>query len=136
MANVKITLGSTKRINNVNVYSDIDVASKNMGKTVYDREAIKTSINNILTWKQYERILNPNFGNSLWSTVFENINGLTKNNIINAVRKMLEYEPRIKVNNIDVYMNAQANEITVAFSYSIPNLDNAEEQYELTITKQ
>lgn len=136
MANVKITLGSTKRINNVNVYSDIDVASKNMGKTVYDREAIKTSINNILTWKQYERILNPNFGNSLWSTVFENINGLTKNNIINAVRKMLEYEPRIKVNNIDVYMNAQANEITVSFSYSIPNLDNAEEQYELTITKQ
>lgn len=136
MANVKITLGSEKRINNVNVYSDIDVTSKNMAKTVYDRESIKSSINNILTWKQYERILNPDFGNSLWSTIFENINGLTKNNIVNYVKNMLNYEPRIKVKNIDVTANASSNEIIISFSYTIPSLDEIEEQYEITISKQ
>lgn len=136
MANVKITLGSEKRINNVNVYSDIDVTSKNMAKNVYDRESIKSSINNILTWKQYERILNPDFGNSLWSTIFENINGLTKNNIVNYVKNMLNYEPRIKVKNIDVTANASSNEIIISFSYTIPSLDEIEEQYEITISKQ
>ena len=49
---------------------------------------------------------------------------------------MLDYEPRIKVENIDVETDAQANEITISFSYTIPNMSNSEEQYEITISKQ
>jgi phage baseplate assembly protein W len=136
MGNVRIKLSSTKKINNVNIYSDVDVTSDYLSKTLYDRAAIRSSIKNILTWKPYERILNPSFGNALWNNLFENIGQTSKNDIINTVKKMLSAEPRIKVGKIDVSANASANEISVAFSYTIPDLDENEEQYEITIAKQ
>jgi phage baseplate assembly protein W len=135
MGNIKLNLSSTKRINNVNIYSDIDVSSDYMSKTLYDRAAIKASITNILTWKPYERILNPSFGNSLWSNLFENINNSSRSDIINEVKNMLSAEPRIKIESIDVRTNASANQVFVSFSYSIPELEGAVEQYEITISR-
>lgn len=136
MGNIRIKLSSTKKINNVNIYSDVDVTSNYLSKTLYDRAAVRSSLNNILTWKPYERILNPSFGNSLWSNLFDNIGQTSKNDIMNAVKKMLSSEPRIKVGNINVSANASANEIFVSFSYTIPDLDDVEEQFEITIAKQ
>lgn len=136
MGNVRIKLDSTKKINNINIYSDVDVSSDYLSKTLYDRLAIRSSIKNILTWKPYERILNPSFGNALWSNLFENINQTSKNDIINSVKNMLSAEPRIKVKDINVFSNASVNELIVSFSYTIPSLDDMEEQYEITISKQ
>lgn len=136
MGNVRIKLDSTKKINNINIYSDVDVSSDYLSKTLYDRLAIRSSIKNILTWKPYERILNPSFGNALWSNLFENINQTSKNDIINSVKNMLSAEPRIKVKDINVFSNASVNELIVSFSYTIPSLDDIEEQYEITISKQ
>lgn len=135
MGNIKIKLDSTKKINNVNIYSDVDVTSNYMSNTLYDRAAVKASINNILTWKPYERILNPSFGNGLWLNLFENIRNETKASIIDTVKKMLKSEPRIKVGNISISTNASANELSVSFTYTIPELDDTEELYELKITK-
>ena len=135
MGNIRLNLSSTKRINNVNIYSDMDMSSEYVSKTLYDRAAIRNSISNILSWKPYERILNPSFGNVLWNSLFDNINMATKKSITSAVRDMLSAEPRIEVGNVNVSTNAAANEIFISFSYTIPKLDDAEEQYELTISK-
>lgn len=134
MANIKISLDTSKTVNNVNRYSDIDAASPNLSTTLYDEQAIKSSIYNILTWKPFERILNPSFGNTLWNNIFENIGHTSKGDIVNAVKKMLSVEPRIIVNNIDVALDIPANEITVSFSYKIIDSD-VENSYELTIRK-
>ena len=135
MANIKIKLDSNRTINNVNVYSDMDMSVKYVAKTLYDRQAVKNSLTNILTWKPYERILDPSFGNTLWDTVFENIGNMSRGDITSMVSKMLDKEPRIKVLGIDVSINPQENEIYVSFSYSIPEIDDRKEQFNITITK-
>jgi phage baseplate assembly protein W len=136
MANIKISLDSTKKINNVNIFSDIDIDSNYSSKTLYDRLSVRNSLKNILTWKPYERILNPSFGNMLWETVFDNMNNVSQTVITNLVKKMLAAEPRISVSNVRVNKNAAGNEVFISFSYTIPELDDSEEQYEITISRQ
>ena len=136
MGNIRIKLGSTKKINNVNVYSDVDVDAKYLENTLYDRAAVRSSLKNILTWKPYERILNPSFGNVLWDKLFDNIGSMTKNNIVDMVRRMLSSEPRIRVETVDVSTDAAANEVVISFTYSIPELDDTLERYDITIEKQ
>lgn len=136
MANIRIRLSSDKKINNVNRFSDIDVQSENVSKVLYDRNAVRNAISNILKWKPYERILNPEFGNVLWNNVFEMIGHSTKSDIINQVKKMLAYEPRISVSNIDVSVSANNNTIEVSFVYTIPKLDDTQEEYSITITRE
>lgn len=135
MANVKITLSSNKKINNVNTYSDVDVRSENISNTLYDRNAIRNAISNILKWKPMERILNPGFGNLLWENIFEMIGSSTKKDIVNAVKRMLSAEPRISVNQVDVVVSADNNKIEVSFTYTIPTLDDVAERYSITITR-
>lgn len=136
MGNVKIRLSSDKKINNVNRFSDIDVQSKNLTETLYDRNAIRNSIGNILKWRPYERILNPEFGNVLWNNIFEIIGHSTKSDIINQLKKMLSYEPRISISNIDVSIKPDNNKIEVSFIYTIPKLDDIPEEYSITITRE
>ena len=133
MGNVRIKLSSNKTVNNVNRYADIDVTSDGLENTHYDRNAIRSSIRNILTWKPYERILRPEFGNTLWRVVFENINSLSKANIADMVRKMLSAEPRISVKTILIDTDVANQQISVEFSYSIPSLSDAIETYSITI---
>ena len=136
MANIKIRLSSDKKVNNVNRFSDVDVRSEDLKNTLYDRKAIHNSLNNILKWKPYERILNPSFGNALWNDVFELVGRSSRSEIVSQVRKMLSAEPRIEVLTVDVQVGADNNHIDVYFTYRIPKLDNATEKFSLTITKE
>ena len=136
MANVKIKLSSDRKVNNVNKFSDIDVRSENLSTTLYDRNAIHNSLKNILTWKPYERILDPEFGNALWNGVFEMLGRSSKKEITSQVRKMLSAEPRIEIQTIDVQVSADNNSVDISFTYRIPKLDTETEEYSLTITKE
>lgn len=136
MANVHIKLNSTPKINDVDTYSDIDLASNNVADTLYDRNAIRNSISNILKWKPYERILNPTFGNSLWNTVFDSFGSLSKEAITGMVKKMLSAEPRINVEAVEVQMDITNSAISIAFMYTIPSLGTVPETYELKISKE
>lgn len=135
MANVHIRLSSTPKINDVDTYSDIDLTSKNVSDTLYDRNAIRNSIANILKWKPYERILNPGFGNTLWNTVFDMVRASSKDTIENMVKRMLAAEPRIRVEAVEVSVNAVNSAVSIAFMYSIPSMGKEMEKYELTISK-
>lgn len=135
MANIRIKLSSDKRINNVNRYSDVDVASENVSRTLYDRSAIRNSIYNILKWKPYERILDPAFGNSLWNNVFDMVSRYSKSDVVKQVNKMLAYEPRISVQDIDVSVDPEGHSVNVSFSYTIPALDGTVENYSMTISR-
>jgi phage baseplate assembly protein W len=72
----------------------------------------------------------------LWETVFDNMNNVSQTVITNLVKKMLAAEPRISVSNVRVNKNAAGNEVFISFSYTIPELDDSEEQYEITISRQ
>ncbi len=101
MASFTIKFGNLDKTSNGNVYSDINVTNLS-DKKITDKNAIKQSIYNMLHWRMGERVLFPDFGNPLYSYLFETINSSTIEQIKLAIRKMFTYEPRVKIDNIDI----------------------------------
>lgn len=128
MANIKINLGSDKTINKTDVYSDFDVNSKFINSTLKDRKAVKQSIINILNYRPQDKILFPSMGNTLWQRLFDNFSSFSKQDIVDEIERILSYEPRIRIIDIDVSTDIKAQGIYVSFSYSIPSLDVIDEK--------
>lgn len=83
----------------------------------YDYAAIRNSIFNIITTIPGQRILNPNFGVNLQKYLFLTVSETTArnigNDILNAVSK---FEPRVKVQNINVEVDETNQEYTITLS--------------------
>lgn len=139
MANKKITLSSVTATGKANTYYDIDVSANYLENTLVDRKAVENSLNNIFTWRPRERIMLPGFGNVLWNYLFDNFTNMSKSEIIDAVRQVLTWEPRIEVKDIDVEMQPDSNSMRIHFTYSIPMLEKNTDNkilssYSLTIS--
>lgn len=75
---------------------------------VSDVDDIIQSLKIILTTRKGERVTNPYFGCAMHDYLFDPINEITKNMIIDAIRMaLIEYEPRIMIENIDVDYSEQ-----------------------------
>ena len=132
MANFTLKLGNLNKTDAGNVYSDINVTNLN-DKKIVDRNAIKQSIYNMLHWRMGERVLFPDFGNPLYSYLFETINSSTIEQIKLAIRKMFTYEPRVKIDNIDIKNFSDEHYITLSVSYTI-NSTNEQDNIGITIS--
>jgi hypothetical protein len=70
--------GSTKgRLKNVHHYSDLDVltttSDDGVVPMVYDVEAVKASIRNILMWRVGENVIRPQFGHNIHRSMYEQL---------------------------------------------------------------
>ncbi len=90
-----------------------------------DTAAVKNSIYNIFSTKKGEMLLNPEFGSSLESYLFENVSPLIANiigeNIIGSLEK---YEPRIEVLYVNVLPQPDQNQYYVQLVYKFVNIKN------------
>ena len=126
MANININLNPTEysSIEKNWTYRDIDIPIDDEFSTNSDVNAIRSSMANIFSWRQGQRILNPQFGNVLYSFLFEGLNDVTRENMKKSIMTMLNVEPRINVMVIDVVFNDDDDsEVTVNLQYEIPTLD-------------
>ena len=92
-------------------------------KENYDFKAVDVALHNIFIWNPGERILVPEFGNLLHKFITEHINDITSKNIIAGVRKMFEWEPRVKLLNVEVIPVPDENQYNLKIAYAIPVLD-------------
>jgi len=65
-----------------------------------DFELIKRDLLNNLLIKQGEMPGRPNVGTDIWNYLFDNIDDATLKQIDNQMRKSIESDPRVKVENI------------------------------------
>jgi phage baseplate assembly protein W len=125
MANININL-NPKNDNIVEqtwTYRDIKMPLDDEFSDNKDVLAIRSSIANIFSWKRGQRILNPNFGNTLYNFLYEGGNDITRQNMKKSVTAMLSYEPRMNVINIDVEFDNDSTEVKVLIEYIIPKLN-------------
>jgi phage baseplate assembly protein W len=88
-----------------------------------DYLAIEGGIYNLFNFKQGERIINPEFGNSLYKYLYEPINDLTAKKIGNEIYTMFEkWEPRVLINDIKINPNTDQNTYYITILYSVPSL--------------
>ena len=117
------TTNQSKRSNRI--YKDLNLnftknpATKDVAK-LFDVQAIKRSVKNIILTNKYERPFNSDFGCNLRGFLFENITEpllvIIKDRVAMAIEK---YEPRVTVEDVVVRDDQDKNGISIMVSFLI-----------------
>ena len=121
------TTNQSKRSNRI--YSDLNLsftknpATKDVAK-LFDVQAIKRAVKNIILTNKYERPFNSDFGCNLRGFLFENMTEpmmvLIKDRVAMAIEK---YEPRVSVEDVVVREDETNNGIDIMVSLLIKGVE-------------
>lgn len=81
-------------------FSTID--SNNNSNVLYDIALIKQDIVNHFHIRKGEKLSDPSFGTIIWDVLFEPLTEVTKNAIVRDVSAIINFDPRVQVNQITV----------------------------------
>ena len=112
---------NTRNFSDLNMLFTASSATGDITKKV-DEEAIKTSIRNLISTKNYERPFHPEIGCQLFALLFENFTSVTaqviKKTIFDAINK---FEPRVSIIDVMLSESEDTNNLDVSITFSILN---------------
>ena len=109
------------------IYTDLDltfnkIPGSNDVAVSYDEQAVIRSVRHLLLTNFYERPFQPNLGSNLNTILFEPFNNLTagllQNEILNVITN---YEPRVKIDQINVTADEDNNQFNASLQFYIGN---------------
>lgn len=83
----------------------------------YDLTLIKQDIINHFHIRQGEKLENPEFGTIIWDVLFEPLTDALKEAIIKNVTDIINYDPRVSVNNVTIQTFESGIQIECALTY-------------------
>ena len=96
--------------------------------------AIARSIKNIVFTLPGEKWFNQNFGSRITSSLFENINDITANIIVDEITESItRYEPRVNLVNVRVYANNDNATFDATITYDIIGADVAPQELQFAL---
>ena len=69
---------------------------------ITDIELVKQDLLNHFSIRKGEKLMQPNFGSIIWGLIFEPIDSQTRQLIIDDVTRIVNYEPRLSLQNITI----------------------------------
>ena len=103
-----------------------------------DVDAVKNSVKNILTWNQGERILLPDFGNTIKKFLYEGINDINSDQIVNECKMLMtKWEPRVVIDRLfkkDSIEDQENNQVSIIMIWYVAGLPDEKYQEEIFIT--
>ncbi len=150
MATVKISIGnkstlspnSTSGNHTKYVFKDIDGAfiADETGSdlnAIYDYRSINNSLNSLFSYNKGERILNQEYGCDLRQYLYEPINNSTASAIgLEITNSLKDWEPRIKLESLNIVPRYEDNEYRIYLVYSVPALSARKTyNYEYSLTR-
>lgn len=89
-----------------------------------DMNAIKASLNNILSFKTCERILDPEFGiGPIYELLYSPFDKYTTQKMINTLKDIIaKYEPRIEIESMPTTYDEDKHEFLFTINYYVPAL--------------
>jgi phage baseplate assembly protein W len=104
---------------------DIHPVNGAVGRII-NENAVRQSIKNIIMTNLGERLFQPRIGSNIYRSLFEPLDQVTANIIIDAVRSSIKYnEPRAKVLDVGVYKTSDENAVMVKIVFSLINKTDA-----------
>jgi len=91
---------TTERTPTYRGFSTVDEESSN--HVLHDIALIKQDIINHFHIRQGEKLSDPEFGTIIWDILFEPLTDVVKNAIVENVSRIINYDPRVQVNQITV----------------------------------
>ena len=95
-----------------------------------DGNAIKQSLKNLLLLNKFDKPFNPDIDVGLREVLFENFpDFIRKDIIIRKVEYIInKYEPRVKLQEVDVVSSEDQNGLTIQITYGVVNQENLQSQ--------
>lgn len=132
MGNIVFDVGLTeKTVNKQWTFKDlhVDVQKQYNERDIRDSKdslAIQNGITNMFMFDRGERIIQPEFGNSLYKYLYEPITETTAKKIGNEIYNMFErWEPRVEITKLSVIPFPDQNQYNIEVKYTVPSLNNA-----------
>lgn len=92
--------------------------------TLKNENAIARSLRNLVLTLPGEKPFNQNLGSNVSKSVFENIDSISATIIQSEIENTINnFEPRVKLLNVDVKPNYDENEFNVTIQYEIVGID-------------
>lgn len=114
---------------NTRTFSDLDLnfianpATGDVSKK-YDVNAIKQSVKNLVMTNHYERLFHPEIGSQITSLLFEPFSPLLQAMLEQAIiNTITNFEPRVRLLNIDVSLNPDNYTVFVSITFTIVNTE-------------
>jgi phage baseplate assembly protein W len=107
-------------------YRGISTVNNNTNNFVkYDLALIKQDIINHFHIRQGEKLENPEFGTIIWDVLFEPLTDGLKEAIIKNVTDIINYDPRVSVNNVTIQSLESGIQIECNLSYLPYNISES-----------
>lgn len=116
-----MSVRSTKNFSDINLLFTKSGATADITKKI-DEEAVKASLRNLISTKNFERPFHPEIGCQIYGLLFENITPIIyqtmRKTIFDAIEK---FEPRVKVLEVNVAETPDNNSIELSVIFKIIN---------------
>ena len=109
---------STKSFNYTSPTTIVGTQDNDFGPfNLADKNLIIMDLINHFNIRKGEKLMQPNFGSSIWSMMFEPLNEETKNIIVDDVKTVVGYDPRTRVNNVIVTQFDHGVQLDIELEY-------------------
>ncbi len=89
-----------------------------------NENAIARSVRNIVFTLPGERFFNENFGSRISASLFENLDDITANIIVDEITESIDnFEPRVELIDVEAFPNFDNNSFDVIIRYDIIGAD-------------
>lgn len=114
---VSVTSGPQQATNSRAYRGFSTVNQSTEGYALYDFELIKQDIINHFHIRQGEKLSDPQFGTIIWDLLFEPFTDIVKDSIVQNVTAIVNYDPRVSVNQIivDTYESGITVDCTISY---------------------
>lgn len=72
---------------------------------------------NYFNIKKGQKLMQPNFGTIIWNQLFEPLNETTQEIITSDIKRIVGYDPRLAVNQVDVTQVTSGLQIQISLTY-------------------
>ena len=104
---------------------DIHPVNGAIGRII-NENAVRQSIKNIIMTNLGERLFQSRIGSDIYRSLFEPLDQVTANIIVQAVKSSIKYnEPRAKVLEVGVFKTSDENAVMVKIIFSLINKTDA-----------
>lgn len=107
-----------------NIYRGFSTYNRSKKFNVNDYELVRQDLFNHFNISKGEKLMSPNFGTIIWNLLFEPLTPDTKKAMIDDVRRIVNYDPRIAVQNVILTEFDRGIQIEIELTYLVENLQD------------
>ena len=84
----------------INIYRGFSTIDRNKKFKVSDIELVKRDLLNHFSIRKGEKLMQPDFGSIIWNMLFEPMTSDVQAMIVDDIKRVANYDPRINVTNV------------------------------------